>query len=191
MDAVKIRAARSEDAKTLLEIYSYYVENSALTFEYITPTLKEFEDRIKTTLQTYPYLVAESEGEILGYAYAGRFHPRAAYAWNSEMTIYLKKSVIKQGVGRQLYTLLENILKEQGVVKTIALITYPSDEYTNFGSMQFHEKMGYNHAGKMENCGYKFDRWYTTLCMDKIIGVPQNNMKQIKTFDQVRNKFEL
>lgn len=188
---ITIRVARVEDAQKLLDIYSYYVEHSALTFEYTTPTLQEFENRIKTTLQTYPYIVAESNNEIYGYAYASRFHQRAAYDWNAEMTIYLKNNILKQGIGKKLYTMLENILKEQGIVKSIALITYPSDEYTKFGSMQFHEKMGYNHAGKIENCGYKFDNWYTTLYMDKMIGKPQNNMQPIKIFNEVRNKFNL
>ena len=190
MDLV-IRTAKTEDAQKLLDIYSYYVENSALTFEYETPSVSEFQKRIENTLKTYPYLVAEIDNEIVGYAYAGRFHPRAAYSWNAEMTIYLKKDVRRQGIGKKLYSLLEEILKEQGIVKTVALITFPSDEYSNFNSMQFHEKMGYNHAGRMEYCGYKFDRWYTTLHMDKIIGKPENNMKAIKTFDEVKSKFGL
>jgi len=189
MENVNIRIAKIEDAQAILDIYAYYVKNTTLTFEYEVPTLNEFEKRIENTLKTYPYLVAELDGEIVGYAYAGKYHPRAAYAWNAEMTVYLKKDLRRMGLGRKLYTLLEEILKEQGFVKTVALITFPKDEYSDFNSMQFHEKMGYNHAGRMDFCGYKFNRWYTTLQMDKLIGTPVENMPEIKKFDDVKSKF--
>lgn len=190
-DKINIRVARIEDAKELLNIYAYYVLNSSLTFEYEVPTLEEFQNRIANTLKTYPYLVAELDNQIVGYAYASRFHARAAYAWNAEMSIYLNKNNLRCGVGKKLYTLLEEILKAQGVVKTIALITVPEDKYSDFGSMQFHEKMGYNHVGQLIACGYKFGHWYSTLYMDKLIQLPKNNVSPIKTFDEVRENFEL
>lgn len=93
----KIRAAKDSDAKQLLDIYAYYVAHSALTFECKVPSLKEFQNRVTHTLEYYPYLVAEYAGEIIGYSYAGRFQPRAAYAWNAEMTIYLKENIRRQG----------------------------------------------------------------------------------------------
>lgn len=188
---IKIRTAKVDDAQALLDIYKYYIEHSALTFEYEVPTLEEFQGRIAHILQHYPYLVAESAGEIIGYAYAGRFQPRAAYAWNAEMTIYLNPNIRRQGVGRKLYTLLEEILKEQGIVKTIAVITFPIDEYSDFNSMQFHEKMGYHLAGKMDYCGYKFGRWYSTIYMDKRINTPAEKMCAIKDFEDIREKFGL
>ena len=78
---IKIRTARPEDAARLLEIYAYYVENTAITFEYTVPTLEEFRHRIEHTLERYPYLVIERNGVIQGYAYAGVFKARAAYDW--------------------------------------------------------------------------------------------------------------
>ncbi len=188
---LKIRTAKESDAKQLLDIYAYYVTHSALTFEYEVPSLEEFQNRITRTLEHYPYLVAEYAGEIIGYSYAGCFHPRAAYAWNAEMTIYLKESIRRQGAGRKLYTLMENILKEQGFVKLVAIITLPVDEYSDFNSMQFHEKMGYSLAGRMDDCGFKFNRWYTTIYMDKKIGTPKENMNAVKSFDTVREIFNL
>ena len=86
---------------------------------------------------------------------------------------------------------MEEILREQGIVKTVALITYPSDEYSDFNSMQFHQKMGYNLAGRMDYCGYKLGRWYSVICMDKIIGTPTDKMGNIKDFEEVRGKFNL
>lgn len=186
-----IRAARIGDAGPLRDIYAYYVENTALTFEYEVPSLEEFQNRMAHTLARYPYLVAESEDGIVGYSYAGRFHPRAAYAWNAETTVYLKPGSRRQGVGRMLYTRMEEILREQGIVKTIAIITLPVDAYSDFNSMQFHEKMGYGHAGRMDFSGFKFGRWYSTICMDKIISAPKENMEPVRAFDDVRKKFGL
>jgi len=188
---IVIRTAKMEDAKALLDIYAYYVKHSALTFEYEVPSKEDFQNRIAHTLEHYPYLVAESEGEIIGYSYAGRFQPRAAYAWNAEMTIYLKEGVRRQGLGRRLYTQMEEILKKQGIVKLIAVITLPVDAYSDFHSMQFHEKMGFRLAGRMEYCGFKFNRWYTTICMDKLIGISKEKMEAIQDFDAVREKFQL
>ena len=188
---IKIRTATPEDADALLEIYGYYVKHSALTFEYEVPSTEEFRGRIAHILEHYPYLVAEADNEIIGYAYAGRFHPRKAYAWNVEMTIYLKKDARRKGVGRKLYSLMEEILKEQGIVKAIAVITFPSDEYSDYNSMQFHEKMGYKLAGRLDWCGYKFGRWYSTIYMDKVIGTPAEDMSEIVDFEAVRGKFGL
>ena len=78
---MQIRVAEERDAATLLEIYSYYVEKTAITFEYETPSIEEFTQRIHDIKVKYPYIVAEENGEILGYAYGSAFHPRAAYGW--------------------------------------------------------------------------------------------------------------
>ena len=86
---IEIRAATPDDAEKLLEIYRYYVLNTAISFEYNAPDLEEFRARIVKTLQKYPYLVAEQEGVILGYAYAGPFVGRKAYDWSAETTVYV------------------------------------------------------------------------------------------------------
>lgn len=190
-DEVKIRVAVPEDTQAILDIYRYYVENTALTFEYQNPEYDEFRNRIIHTLEHYPYLVAEYSGKIIGYAYAGRFHPRDAYEWNAEMTIYLDVNNRRKGIGKELYTLLEDILREQGLLKTIAVITFPKDEYSDFNSMQFHERMGYNLSGRIDYSGYKFKRWYSTIYMDKMIGIPKENMNHILDFNDVRDKFNL
>ena len=81
---MKIRVATPEDAGALVEIYRPYVENTSITFEYEVPSVSEFETRIRTTLKKYPYLVAEENGEALGYAYVSAFKGRAAYDWSVE-----------------------------------------------------------------------------------------------------------
>ena len=105
-----IRTAFVEDAEALLDIYAYYVEHTAITFEYGVPALEEFRRRIARTLEVYPYLCAVEDGKILGYAYAGPFAERAAYGWPAETTIYLARDVRGNGLGRKLYEALEEAL---------------------------------------------------------------------------------
>lgn len=188
---IKIRVAAVEDAQALLDIYGYYVEKTAITYEYEVPSLTEFQNRILHVLENYPYLVTEVNGKIVGYAYAGRFHSRAAYGWDAEMTVYLDKDSRGIGIGQKLYDLLERILKEQGIVNAAALITPPDQEEdpSVYNSKHFHEKMGYKLAGELENCGYKFNRWHKTIMMNKVIGEPKPNMQPIKSFCEVREKF--
>lgn len=187
---VKIRVADVNDVSALLDVYRYYVEQTAITYDYELPTVEEFTDKIVHKLETYPYLVAELNGKIVGYAYASRFRSRPAYNWDAEMTIYVDVNSRGHRVGQKLYTLLEQILKEQGVVKEIALVTTPENEVgTQYNSMHFREKMGYRLVGKIEPCGFKFNRWFNTVIIDKIINEPTENMKSIKTFNEVREKF--
>ena len=87
---IKIRMAKVEDAKELLDIYEPYVRNTAITFEYVSPSLQTFTERICNVLDKYPYLLAEKNGEVLGYAYADSFHERAAYNWAVETSVYIK-----------------------------------------------------------------------------------------------------
>ena len=93
-----VRTAKKEDAERLLEIYDYYVRNTAVSFEYETPSLDEFMSRMEHTLTKYPYLVIVRDGRIEGYAYAGPFKGRPAYGWSCEISIYLDRSVLKCGL---------------------------------------------------------------------------------------------
>ncbi|MBP5330387.1 MAG: N-acetyltransferase [Lachnospiraceae bacterium] len=167
-----IRSATESDAERLLEIYSYYVENTAISFEYDTPGLNEFRNRIRHTLEKYPYLVLEEDGVIRGYAYAGVFKDRAAYDHCCEVTIYLDHDSKGNGYGRALYGALEEALKKIGVINLYACIGDPivEDEYLTKNSEHFHQHMGYTKVGEFHKCGYKFGRWYNMIWMEKIIG---------------------
>jgi phosphinothricin acetyltransferase len=167
-----IRTATTTDAARLLEIYSYYVEETAISFEYETPTPEEFRGRIAHTLEKYPYLVLEDEGEIQGYAYAGVFKGRAAYDHCCEMTIYLDRNAKGKGYGKALYEALENALKQMGIINLYACIGDPivEDEYLTKNSEHFHAHMGYAKVGEFHKCGYKFGRWYNMIWMEKILG---------------------
>ena len=127
---IKIKVASPENAAELLDIYKFYVENTAISFEIETPTLQEFRARIEKTLKKYPYLIAVSpEDEILGYAYASELKSRAAYDWSIETSIYVKKEYRKMGIGGILLKNLEFLLKKQNILNCYACIAYTEREY--------------------------------------------------------------
>ncbi|MCR4704839.1 MAG: GNAT family N-acetyltransferase, partial [Lachnospiraceae bacterium] len=125
MNDFVIRKVRLEDAERLVEIYSYYVENTAISFEYEAPSVEEFRGRISNILKKHPYIVLEEDGLIMGYAYAGPFKGRAAYDHSCEMTIYLDRNAKGNGYGRALYEALEKSLKEMGMLNLYACIGDP------------------------------------------------------------------
>lgn len=186
MNNIRIRTARPEDAIELLEIYAPYVRETAVTYEYTVPSQEEFASRIRHTMEKYPYLVAEKDGEILGYAYAGAFHPRAAYAWDAEMSIYIKKDRKRSGIGKTLYEALEKLLAEQNILNVYACIACPEeeDEYLTKDSIRFHERMGYRIVGEFRECAYKFGRWYGMVWMEKRIGKRTADPAEVKSFDK-------
>ena len=184
---VKIRTAAIDDAEELLKVYTPYVEKTAITFEYDVPSLEEFKRRIENTLKKYPYLVAEKDGEILGYAYTGPFVGRAAYSWAAETYIYLREDCRKMGIGRRLYAALEEISRQQNILNLYACIGYPDteDEYLTKNSVQFHAHLGYRLAGTFYQCGYKFGRWYHMVWMEKIIGDHRADPAPVIPFSQL------
>ena len=145
MSEITIRTARLDDASKLVSIYRYYVEKTAITFEYEVSTVAEFRRRMGTTMQKYPYLVIEEDGVIQGYAYAGAFNPREAYDWSSELTIYMSHTARKGGLGRRLYEALVDQLRSMGILNVYACIGYPQqeDEYLTKNSEQFHRHLGF------------------------------------------------
>ena len=112
---VGVRAVRPTDAEALAALYRYYVEETAISFEYAAPDAAEFRRRIEKTTAGYPYFVAVQNGEIVGYAYAGPFIPRAAYDCSAELSIYVKRGETGKGIGKLLYHTMERALKKQGI----------------------------------------------------------------------------
>lgn len=164
-ETIHIRTAGINDAEAILGIYAPYVTDTAITFEYEVPDLQEFTERILHVLERYPYLIAEKEGRILGYAYASAFKGRAAYDWSVETSIYVDRSCRGHGVGIRLYDALEVILKKQNILNSYACIAYPNPE-----SIHFHEKLGYQTIGHFQRCGYKLGTWYDMIWMEKMLG---------------------
>lgn len=181
---IKIRTATLEDAQELLNIYSYYVINTAVTYEWNPPSLQEFQNRITEKLEKYPYLVATLDEQIVGYAYAGQFRTRAAYAWDVETSIYIKNEFRHCGIGHLLLENLEQILKKQNVQNIYAGISFikKEDEYLSHASPNFHKKMGYKKIAHYHKCGYKFNRWYDIIWMEKMINNHPENPEKIVPF---------
>lgn len=172
MTIMEIRVATAEDAGYIQSIYEPYVENTAVTFEYDVPGIEDFQRRITGTLKEYPYLVAVEQEMIIGYAYAGSFHSRAAYKHSAEVSIYLDAKWQKKGIGKMLYQELEKRLIKQNVFVLYACITVSDrkdDKNLTDASILFHEKVGYKHVGKHNLCGYKFNKWYSVIWMEKVI----------------------
>ncbi|XME01001.1 N-acetyltransferase family protein [Lachnospiraceae bacterium C1.1] len=169
---MNIRSAALSDTERLLEIYAYYVKETAISFEYDVPSIEEFKDRISERLGKYPYLVAEDNGKIVGYSYASPFVGRTAYNHCCEMTIYLDHELSGHGYGRALYEEMEKELKAMGIINLYSCIGDPivEDEYLTKNSENFHRHMGYEKVGDFHKCGYKFGRWYNMIWMEKIIG---------------------
>lgn len=184
---IAVQNAGMEDAGRILEIYDYYVKNTAITFEYETPSLDEFRGRMKKTMERYPYLVIEKDGRIEGYAYAGAFVGRAAYDWCCEMTVYLDHDAQKCGLGRTIYEALENALHSMGILNLYACIGYPEqeDEYLTKNSADFHAHLGFKKVGEFHKCGYKFGRWYNMIWMEKIIGEHDDNQPPIAPYPKI------
>lgn len=186
-DEVKIRTADMGDAEELLKIYAPYVENTAISFEYEVPSVDEFRDRIRKTLERYPYIVAENNGEILGYAYVSVFHARKAYDWSVETSIYIRQDQKGRGLGKKLYLAIEDILKKQHVSNLYACIAYTEqeDEHLTNDSMRFHEHLGYRLAGTFRKCGYKFEKWYDMIWMEKMIGEHPDEPEEFICFPEL------
>lgn len=168
---MEIRIARASDAKALADIYAPYVEKTAITFEYDAPSALDFCDRINSTLEKYPFLVAIENGECVGYTYASAFKNRKAYDYSVETSIYIRQDRHSMGYGRMLYQRLEELLKKQNITNLNVCIAYTenTDEYLDNGSIDFHYRMGYSMVGRFHKCGYKLGKWYDMVWMEKMI----------------------
>lgn len=184
---VSLRIAEKNDAAELLNIYAPYVLETAITFEYEVPSVREFEDRITATLTSYPYIVAEIDGNIVGYAYTGEFKSRAAYMWSVETSIYVDRSIHRAGVGKLLYKAIERISAAQNVVNLNACIAYPDEDdiYLDKNSVRFHEHIGYTLVGEFHKCAYKFNNWYNMVWMEKLIDEHTANQKPFVKFSEL------
>lgn len=184
---MEIRIATPEDAAAIREIYAPYVLNTAVSFEYTLPDENEFRNRIANTLREYPYLVAIDKGRIAGYAYAGPFHSREAYRHSVELSVYVRQDCRRLGAGSLLYQELEKILIRQNIYTVHACIASPDeeDERLTDDSEKFHAKLGFKIAGRHDRCGYKFNKWYSVVWMDKSIREKTENPADFIPFSRI------
>jgi len=158
MKKYTIREIKETDINQILDIYTPYILNTPITFEYTVPTLEDFNARTKKIMGKYPYIVCEIEKEIVGYAYAGPYKNRAAYDYSAELSIYIKEGYKSKGIGKKLYSALIDILKFQNYQILYACITI----HKTLKSSLFHEQLGFKQIGMFEKSGFKEGKWYDT-----------------------------
>lgn len=156
MTRVTIRDADPQrDAAACAAIYAPYVESTPISFEERPPSPRELAARIERVAATHPWLVAEAEGEVVGYAYGCRLQQRPAYRWAAEVSVYLAGDRRGHGLGRELYEALFERLRAQRFRVLFAGITMPND-----ASVSLHERLGFARVGISPRIGWKQGRWH-------------------------------
>ena len=162
-----IRPSRDADVPAITAIYRHHVLHGTGTFEIDPPTPADMAARRADVLSKgLPYLVAEDNGQVLGFAYCNWFKPRPAYRFSAEDSIYVAPGVHRKGLGRALLTELCRQAEDAGVRKMLAVI----GDSANAGSIGVHAALGFSHTGTVRSCGWKFDRWLDVVLMEKPLG---------------------
>ena len=149
-----IRPVKSNDAMAICSIYNYYIKETVISFEETPISIKEMESRIRDISTTYPWLVWEEEGKLIGYAYVNKWKERSAYGFSVEDSIYLKQGYEHKGIGRKLLTRILDEVKKTNIHAVIAGITLPNEQ-----SVLLHEKLGFKKVAQFDEVGFKCDRW--------------------------------
>lgn len=160
-----IRDVLPADAAEIAQIYNHYITNTIITFEEETVT----EDIIGRRMNEVQYLqlpwfVAEQDGNVLGYSYAGKWKDRSAFRYATEVTVYLRPDHAGKGIGAELYSKLLRALKSQGVHVAIGGIAMPNE-----ASIKLHERMGFLKVAQFKEVGFKFNRWIDVEYWQRIL----------------------
>jgi L-amino acid N-acyltransferase YncA len=151
---VRIRLAAADDAAAIAALYAPYVTNSAVSFEGKPPGAEEMAERIAKGGALYPWLVAEEDSALIGYAYATAFRPRHAYRFTVETSVYVRQGGHGRGIGGALYGALLPLLEAQGFTQAIAALTLPNE-----ASIRLHERFGFAQTGSYADVGFKLGKW--------------------------------
>jgi phosphinothricin acetyltransferase len=149
-----IRYVRKEDCTDICNIYNYYVENTIISFEEQKISEKEMEGRISDITKSYPWIVYELDGEVVGYAYVNKWKERSAYRFTAEDTIYVQNGRTGQGIGRALLGSLLEIVEEQNIRVLMSVIALPNEK-----SVRLHEGHGFKKVAHFTKVGYKNREW--------------------------------
>ena len=165
-----IRPSQPADMAAITAIYKHHVLHGTGTFEIDPPSLADMTARREDVLSKgLPYLVLESQGKVLGFAYCNWFKPRPAYRFSAEDSIYLAADAAGKGWGRMLLAELCLAAEKVGIRKLIAVI----GDSGNAGSIGVHTALGFKHVGIVSGCGWKFERWLDIVMMEKALGLGQ------------------
>ena len=152
---ISVRSAHVEDARALLAIYAPFVENTAISFELSPPSVDEFAARITKYVNEWAWLVAEEQGQILGYAYGSPHRERPAYRWSVETSAYVAPVAHRRGIATLIYRKLLAELSQKGYYNAYAGIALPNE-----ASVALHRSIGFAPIGVFPSIGYKFDKWH-------------------------------
>lgn len=163
-----IRPSRVEDLAAIAGIYGHHVRTGTGTFEIQAPSQAEMGSRREDVLaKGLPYLVAEIDAAVVGFAYCNWFKPRPAYRFSAEDSIYLAPAAQGRGLGRALLAELMARAQQQGCRKMIAVI----GDSANSGSIAVHAAAGFSQVGVLRSCGWKFGRWLDVVLMERALGL--------------------
>lgn len=162
---IRYRIAVPEDSDAILDIYRPYVESTTVTFEHTVPSPEAFRARVEGILKQYPYLVAEADGQILGYAYASSYRSRYGFTWTPELSVYVRKDLHGQGIGTHLFAALLDLLRLQGYQNVCSVLSWP-----NPGSEKLHNHFGFRFAGLQKKCGFKLGQWCDVALLERRLG---------------------
>jgi phosphinothricin acetyltransferase len=164
---VSIRPAALSDIPAITRIYGHAVTHGTASFELEAPTEAEMRKRMETLLAgQFPYIVAELDGAVVGYAYAGPYRARPAYRFSVENSIYVAPEMHRRGIGRVLLKALIEASTARGFRLMIAVIGDSAQK----ASIGIHKAHGFKDAGVFKNVGYKFGRWLDTVHMQLPLG---------------------
>jgi phosphinothricin acetyltransferase len=164
---VLIRDAKGTDAQAIRDIYAPYVLHGVSTFEEVPPTPEEMLERIGLVVQSgFPYLVAELDGQIVGYAHASIYRPRPSYRYTAEDSIYVAGDHHKKGIGSSLLSALIPRCEAIGCRQLIAVV----GDSGNVGSIKLHARFGFREVGTLRSVGFKLGRWVDTVLMQRPLG---------------------
>lgn len=167
-----IRSAGLSDIPAIARIYAHAVTHGTASFELDPPDEAEMTRRMRTLLEGgFPYLAAESGGDLLGYAYAGHYRTRPAYRFTIEDSIYIAPQAQRRGVGRALLDRLIEESERRGFRQMLAVI----GDSANAPSIELHRAAGFRMVGTFENVGYKFGRWLDSVMMQRALGPGANS----------------
>lgn len=162
-----IRPARSADGHGIAAIYAHAVRHGSATFEIDPPTEAEMASRVAAIISAgYPFLTADLEGSVAGYAYAGPYRLRPGYRWTVEDSVYVAPTAVRRGVGRALLARLIEECNRRGFRQMIAVI----GDSANTASIELHRQAGFRPIGTLEAVGHKFGGWLDSVLMQRTLG---------------------
>lgn len=168
---MQVRACTLADLPAVQAIYAHHVQNGTGTFEEVPPSVEEMAARWRqiTAGERFPFLVAEADGQVIGFAYASEFRARAAYRYTCESSVYIAPEAQRQGVGHALMHEVIALCTARGLREMLAVI----GDSQNYASIGLHGALGFAHVGTFHNVGYKFGRWLDVVLMQRKLSSDQ------------------